>query len=55
MPRPFGFPPQRWHPLCIGAAILIHHRRADMGDKNQGEGNREADRRYRRGVRETVS
>jgi hypothetical protein len=25
-----------------------------MGDKNQGEGNREADRRYRRGVRETV-
>lgn len=26
-----------------------------MGDKNQGEGNREADRRYRRGVRDTVS
>lgn len=26
-----------------------------MGDKNQGEGNREADRRYRRGVRETVA
>lgn len=26
-----------------------------MDDKNQGEGNREADRRYRRGVRETVS
>jgi hypothetical protein len=25
-----------------------------MNDKNQGEGNREADRRYRRGVRETV-
>jgi hypothetical protein len=25
-----------------------------MDDKNQGEGNREADRRYRRGVRETV-
>ncbi len=25
-----------------------------MGEKNQGEGNREADRRYRRGVRETV-
>ena len=25
-----------------------------MEDKNQGEGNREADRRYRRGVRETV-
>jgi hypothetical protein len=25
-----------------------------MADKNQGEGNREADRRYRRGVRETV-
>ena len=26
-----------------------------MEQKNQGEGNREADRRYRRGVRETVS
>ena len=26
-----------------------------MDDKNQGEGNREADRRYRRGVRETVN
>ena len=25
-----------------------------MNDKNQGEGNRDADRRYRRGVRETV-
>ena len=25
-----------------------------MEDKNQGEGNREADRRYRRGVEETV-
>jgi hypothetical protein len=25
-----------------------------MDDKNQGEGNREADRRYRRGVRQTV-
>ena len=25
-----------------------------MDDKNQGEGNREADRRYRRGVRKTV-
>ena len=25
-----------------------------MEDKNQGEGNREADRRYRRGVQETV-
>lgn len=25
-----------------------------MTDKNQGEGNREADRRYRKGVRETV-
>jgi hypothetical protein len=25
-----------------------------MEEKNQGEGNREADRRYRRGVRETV-
>lgn len=25
-----------------------------MEDKNQGEGNREADRRYRQGVRETV-
>ncbi|HET7610061.1 MAG TPA: hypothetical protein VFL84_15370 [Gammaproteobacteria bacterium] len=25
-----------------------------MGDKNQGEGNRDADRRYRRGVSETV-
>ena len=25
-----------------------------MEDKNQGEGNREADRRYRRGVSETV-
>ena len=25
-----------------------------MDDKNQGEGNREADRRYRRGVGETV-
>jgi len=25
-----------------------------MEQKNQGEGNREADRRYRRGVRETV-
>jgi hypothetical protein len=27
---------------------------SEMDDKNQGEGNREADRRYRRGVRETV-
>ena len=27
---------------------------SDMDEKNQGEGNREADRRYRRGVRETV-
>jgi hypothetical protein len=27
----------------------------DMNDKNQCEGNREADRRYRRGVRETVN
>jgi hypothetical protein len=26
----------------------------DMNEKNQGEGNREADRRYRQGVRETV-
>lgn len=25
-----------------------------MDEKNQGEGNREADRRYRRGVRQTV-
>jgi hypothetical protein len=25
-----------------------------MEDKNQGEGNRDADRRYRRGVRDTV-
>jgi hypothetical protein len=25
-----------------------------MGDKNQGEGNRDADRRYRDGVRKTV-
>ena len=25
-----------------------------MDQKNQGEGNREADQRYRRGVRETV-
>ena len=25
-----------------------------MEEKNQGEGNRSADRRYRRGVRETV-
>ena len=25
-----------------------------MGEKNQGEGNRDADRRYRQGVRETV-
>jgi hypothetical protein len=25
-----------------------------MGDKNQGEGNKEADRRYRDGVRKTV-
>jgi hypothetical protein len=25
-----------------------------MGDKNQGEGNRDADRRYREGVRKTV-
>ena len=25
-----------------------------MEEKNQGEGNREADRRYRRGVRKTV-
>lgn len=25
-----------------------------MDDKNQGEGNREADRRYREGVRKTV-
>jgi hypothetical protein len=28
--------------------------RSAMERKNQGEGNREADRRYRRGVRETV-
>jgi hypothetical protein len=27
---------------------------SEMADKNQGEGNREADRRYRSGVRETV-
>jgi hypothetical protein len=26
-----------------------------MNEKNQGEGNREADRRYREGVRETVN
>jgi hypothetical protein len=26
-----------------------------MEEKNQGEGNRDADRRYRRGVRETVN
>lgn len=26
-----------------------------MTDSNQGEGNREADRRYRKGVRKTVS
>lgn len=26
-----------------------------MDEKNQGEGNREADRRYREGVRETVN
>ena len=25
-----------------------------MSDKNQGEGNREADRRYREGVRKTI-
>jgi hypothetical protein len=25
-----------------------------MGDKNQGEGNRDADRRYREGVKKTV-
>lgn len=25
-----------------------------MNDRNQGEGNREADRRYRKGVRKTV-
>ena len=27
---------------------------AQMSEKNQGEGNRDADRRYRQGVRETV-
>ena len=27
---------------------------SNMEQKNQGEGNREADRRYRKGVRETV-
>jgi hypothetical protein len=26
-----------------------------MNDRNQGEGNREADRRYRKGVRKTVA
>jgi hypothetical protein len=30
------------------------HKEADMEKKNQGEGNREADRRYRNGVRKTV-
>jgi len=33
---------------------VFSDRRYAMDDKNQGEGNREADRRYRRGVRETV-
>jgi hypothetical protein len=27
---------------------------SDMTERNQGEGNREADRRYRKGVRKTV-
>jgi hypothetical protein len=32
----------------------VEIRRVTMERKNQGEGNREADQRYRRGVRETV-
>ena len=32
----------------------VHTQEINMEEKNQGEGNREADRRYRRGVRETV-
>ena len=37
------------------ASTDVHtQQEADMEQKNQGEGNREADRRYRRGVRETV-
>jgi hypothetical protein len=45
--------------LRRGLAPSLHRGSVDrqesaMDDKNQGEGNREADRRYRRGVRETV-
>jgi hypothetical protein len=43
-----------WHPTCIVAAVFPKRLETTMEQKNQGEGNREADRRYRRGVRETV-
>src|SRR5687768_3115306 len=46
-------------PVQESVALYLHRcclqqRRRGMEEKNQGEGNREADRRYRRGVRETV-
>src|SRR5262249_18304633 len=42
-----------WHSLCIPSA---HHPGGVMADeRNEGEGNREADRRYRKGVRTTVA
>jgi hypothetical protein len=31
-----------------------HNQELTMTEKNQGEGNRDADRRYRKGVQETV-
>jgi hypothetical protein len=41
-----------WHPLCIDAPVELLE--TTMERNNQVEGNREADRRYRKGVRETV-
>jgi hypothetical protein len=48
---------ERWHRHC-SSFININVKVTDMTQKqhseNQGEGNREADRRYRKGVRKTV-
>jgi hypothetical protein len=48
---------ERWHLHCH-SVITINVEWKDMKQKqdseNQGEGNREADRRYRKGVRKTV-
>jgi hypothetical protein len=51
--------PARLAPTLLAPALQdaleIHPQQGEaMGDKNQGEGNREADRRYREGVRKTV-